>query len=44
MEFNLVSSLEQYGTARQELNTALLTFRWNDEHGKLVLPVYSTRI
>ena len=43
VEFNLVSSLEKYGTARQKMNTAMLTLRWADEHGKLEMPVFSDR-
>ncbi len=44
MEFSLVSSLEKYGTARQKMNMALLTFRCSDEQGKLVMPVFSNRL
>jgi hypothetical protein len=44
VEFNLVSSHEKYGTARQKMNTAMLTLRWADEHGKLEMPVFSNRL
>lgn len=44
MEFDLVSSLEQFGSARQKMNTTLLTFRCSDEQGKLVMPVFSNRM
>ncbi len=44
IEFDLVSSLEKYGSARQKMNKALLSLRWNDEQGKLTMPVFSNKL
>ncbi len=44
VEYDLVSSLAKYGDARQNMNTAMLTLRWNDDTGKLTMPVFSNRL
>jgi len=44
VEFDLVSSLDGFGEARQQLNTIMLTFRASDEKGKLVMPGFSDRL